>query len=229
MTNWCIMVAHRGKFVAYYRVSTDRQGKSGLGLDAQRAAVKNRLDGGGWRLIGEFTEVESGKRVNRPKLLEALALCKKEKAKLVVAKLDRLTRNVKFMLTLLDSNVELLFCDMPEVAGAMGRFILTGMANVAQLEAGLISERTKAGLAIARQRGVKLGRTGAKILAPKFRAEAMARAKRLAPLLRDFQERNYSLREIARELTKRKIETPRGGEWHPQLVQRVMQRAGLAS
>src|SRR5208337_3309468 len=109
------MTAHRGKFVAYYRVSTDKQGKSGLGLDAQRAAVKARLNGGPWKLVGEYTEVESGKRAKRPQLEAALAACKKHKAKLVVAKLDRLTRNVRFMLTLLASGVEVLFCDLPEV------------------------------------------------------------------------------------------------------------------
>ena len=109
--------------------------------------VPQRLNGGPWKLAGELTEVESGKRAKRPQLEAALAACKKQKARLVVAKLDRLTRNVRFMLTLLDSGVEVLFCDMPDVSGAMGRFILTGMANVAELEAGLISERTKAGLA----------------------------------------------------------------------------------
>jgi DNA invertase Pin-like site-specific DNA recombinase len=218
------MQAHRGKFVAYYRVSTDKQGRSGLGLDAQRAAVAQRLDGGSWKLVGEFTEVESGKRAKRPQLEIALTACKKQKAKLVVAKLDRLTRNVRFMLTLLDSGVEVLFCDMPDVTGAMGRFILTGMANVAELEAGLISERTKAGLAIAKQRGVKLGVHGAKTLAPKYKAEAKARADQLAPLIRQLQRDGYSMRGIAGELSKRKIETPRAGVWHPQLVKRIVHR-----
>jgi DNA invertase Pin-like site-specific DNA recombinase len=215
------MPAHRGKFVAYYRVSTDKQGRSGLGLDAQRAAVKARLDGGTWKLVGEYTEVESGKRAKRPQLDAALAACKEQKSKLVVAKLDRLTRNVRFMLTLLDSGVEVLFCDMPDVTGAMGRFILTGMANVAELEAGLISERTKAGLAQSKK---KLGRTGAEILAPKYRAEAKTRAEQLAPLIRELQRDGYSMRGIADQLGKRKVATPRGGAWHPQLVKRIVQR-----
>ena len=215
------MTGRRGRFVAYYRVSTDKQGKSGLGLDAQRAAVGQRLNGGPWKLVGEFTEVESGKRAKRPQLEAALATCKKQKAKLVVAKLDRLTRNVRFMLTLLDSGVEVLFCDMPDVSGAMGRFILTGMANVAELEAGLISERTKAGLAQSKK---KLGRTGAEILAPKYRAEAKARAEQIAPVIRELQQQGYSMRGMADELDRRKVQTPRGGAWHPQLVKRIVQR-----
>ena len=96
------MPAHQGKFVAYYRVSTDKQGKSGLGLEAQREAVETYLNGGCWSLIAEFTEVESGKRNDRPELEGALAVCKKQKAKLVIAKLDRLSRNLAFIATLID-------------------------------------------------------------------------------------------------------------------------------
>ena len=212
------MPAHHGRFVAYYRVSTDKQGASGLGLDAQREAVQQRLNGGPWKLVSEFTEIESGRRAKRPQLEAALAACRKHKAKLVVAKLDRLTRNVRFMLTLLASGVEVLFCDLPDVTGAMGRFILIGMANVAELEAGLISERTKAALAQSKKR---LGRTGAETLAPKYRAEAQVRAEQLAPIIRELQRDGYSLNGIAAELEKRKVETPRGGAWHPQLVKRI--------
>jgi DNA invertase Pin-like site-specific DNA recombinase len=218
------MVAHRGRFVAYYRVSTDRQGRSGLGLDAQKAAVQARLNGGPWSLVGEHIEIESGKRAKRPQLLAALAACKRQKAKLVVAKLDRLTRNVRFMLTLIDSGVDVLFCDLPEVSGATGRFLLTMMASTAELEAGLSSERTKAALAAAKRRGTKLGVNGAKVLAPRYRAEAQARAKQLAPIIRDLQRQGYSLRGIAVELEKRQVATPRGGSWHPQLVNRIVQR-----
>ena len=124
----------------------------------------------------------------------------------------------------LDSGVEVLFCDMPEVSGAMGRFILTSMANVAELEAGLVSERTKAALSRAKARGVKLGRTGAEILAPKFRAEAKARAEQFSPILHELRHRGLTLRAIARELTKRRLPTPRGGKWHPQLVARLLER-----
>ncbi len=174
------MPAHHGKFVSYYRVSTDRQGRSGLGLDAQKEAVQQRLNGGRWQLIAEFVEIESGKRAKRPQLDAALAACKKHKAKLVVAKLDRLSRNVSFLLKLIDSGVEVLFADLPELNGAMGRFMLTTMASVAELEAGLISERTKAALKAAKARGVKLGRHGAEVLAPRFKAEARQRASSLS-------------------------------------------------
>ena len=99
------MPVHHGKFVSYYRVSTDKQGKSGLGLDAQKAAVADRLDGGRWQIVGEFTETESGKRASRPQLDAAIAACKKHKAKLIVAKLDRLSRNVSFLLKLIEAGV----------------------------------------------------------------------------------------------------------------------------
>jgi DNA invertase Pin-like site-specific DNA recombinase len=142
------MPAHHGKHVSYYRVSTDRQGKSGLGLDAQKAAVADRLNGGRWQIVGEFAEVESGKRTSRPQLDAAIAVCKKHKANLIVAKLDRLSRNVSFLLKLIEAGVDVLFADLPELNGAMGKFVLITMANVAELEAGL---RREAGP--ARRRG----------------------------------------------------------------------------
>ena len=222
------MAAHRGKFIAYFRVSTDKQGKSGLGLEAQRDAVNTRLNGGPWQLISEFTEIESGKRAKRRQLEAALAACKKHKAKLVVAKLDRLSRNTRFLLTLLESGVEVLFADLPEVSGAMGKFILTQMAAVAELEAGLIGERTKAALAAAKARGVRLGAHGAEKLAPKYRAEAHDRAKQLEPIIRPLLREGYSMCGIALELNKRKQPTPRGGSWHPQLVKRIIQRFDAA-
>ena len=218
------MPAHSGKFVSYYRVSTDRQGRSGLGLEAQKEAVQQRLNGGSWQLVAEFVEIESGKRAKRPQLDAALAACMKHKAKLVVAKLDRLSRNVAFLLKLIDSGVEVLFADLPELSGAMGRFMLTTMASVAELEAGLISERTKAALKAAKARGVKLGRHGAEVLAPKYREEARQRAKELEPIIRDLQEKGYSRNRIAMELNKRKMPTPRHGRWDHSSVRNVMRR-----
>src|ERR1041385_3538340 len=148
----------KGKFISYLRVSTDKQGRSGLGLEAQRAAVESFLNGGRWKLLAEYVETESGKRTDRPKLAKALAHAKAIGATVVFAKLDRLSRNVDLLRSLVASDVDLVFCDLPHVpAGAMGRFLLTQMASVAELEAGLISERTKAALAAAKARGVKLG------------------------------------------------------------------------
>jgi DNA invertase Pin-like site-specific DNA recombinase len=134
--------------VAYYRVSTDKQGKSGLGLEAQRAAVRKYAAEMGYTIVAEFVEVETGKRTDRPELRRALADCKRRGATLAIAKLDRLTRNARFLLTLLEGAVDIVFCDLPQVPpGAMGKFFLTMMAAVAELEAGLISDRTKAALA----------------------------------------------------------------------------------
>jgi len=218
------MAVHYGNFVSYYRVSTDRQGRSGLGLEAQKEAVEQRLNGGRWQLIAEFVEIESGKRAKRPKLDAALAVCKKQKAKLVVAKLDRLSRNVTFLLKLIDSGVEVLFADLPELNGAMGRFMLTTMASVAELEAGLISERTMAALKAAKARGVKLGRHGAEVLAPKYREEARQRARELEPVITKLKDEGFSMARMATELNKRKVPTPRGGRWDHSSVRNVMQR-----
>jgi DNA invertase Pin-like site-specific DNA recombinase len=200
------LVAHQGRYIAYLRVSTDRQGGEGYGIEAQRKAVRDRLDGGKW------------------KLAEALAACKKHKAKLIVGKLDWLARDTRFLLAVLDSGVEVLFCDLPQIPGAMGRFVVTLLAVVAELEAGLISERTKAALAAAKRRGVQLGVTGAETLAPRWRAEAAQRAATLAPIVRELQSKGYSLRRMAAELTRRKIATPRGGKWHAETVKMVVRR-----
>jgi DNA invertase Pin-like site-specific DNA recombinase len=218
------MTAHRGKFVAYYRVSTDKQGKSGLGLEAQRKAVVDYLNGGTWELMAEFTEIESGKKSDRPELAKALAAAKRCKATLVIAKLDRLARNVHFVSGLMETKVRFVAVDMPEATP----FMLHIYAAVAEQEARAISARTKAGLAIAKARGVKLGKTGAEILAPKYRAEAKARAEQLAPVIRQLKQDGFSMRGIAAELDRRKVETPRGGAWHPQLVSRIVQRLAVA-
>src|SRR5262249_5437119 len=143
----------RGRFIAYYRVSTDKQGKSGLGLDAQRRAVIDYLDGGKWTLLDEFTEIESGKRNDRPELENALAACKKHKAKLVIAKLDRLSRDLAFIATLMTKKVDFICCDNPTAT----KFTIHILAAVAEHERDAISARTKAGLAAAKANGKKLG------------------------------------------------------------------------
>jgi DNA invertase Pin-like site-specific DNA recombinase len=143
-----------GRFVAYYRVSTEHQGANGNGMAAQRKAVEDYLNGGNWKLVADFTEVESGKRVdNRPELERALAAAKKHKATLILAKLDRLARNVAFIADLMERKVNFVCCDMPSATP----FMLHVYAAVAEEERRMIAARTKAGLAQAKARGVVLG------------------------------------------------------------------------
>ena len=151
------MATNHGKFVCYYRVSTGRQGKSGLGLDAQRAAVATYLNGGDWQIVDEFTEVESGKNSDRPALEKALTAARLLRAPLVVSKVDRPTRSVAFLSRLLEAGVDVRFADLPQIEGATGRFLLQQMVAVAELEAGMIFARTKAAFAAAKRRGKKLG------------------------------------------------------------------------
>jgi DNA invertase Pin-like site-specific DNA recombinase len=148
------------KCVAYLRVSTAKQGNSGLGLEAQREAIRAYLKGRKWKLIDEVVEIESGKRNDRPALPKALALCRLHNATLIVGKLDRLARNTKFLLTVVESSGEagVVFCDLPTIPeGPVGKFLLAQMASVAEFEVGLISQRTRAALRAAKARGVALG------------------------------------------------------------------------
>jgi DNA invertase Pin-like site-specific DNA recombinase len=225
------------KFVAYYRVSTDKQGRSGLGLEAQQKAVRDFLAGKGWPPLGEFEEVESGKRSTRPKLREALSICRVHGATLVVAKLDRLSRNAHFLGSILESGVEVVFLDLPNMApGPVSTFMLQQMAAVAQLEAGLISERTKAALKASKARGVKLGGdrgyrpTHATSLqgAAAKREIADRRAGDLVVVVEDVIKAGHkSLGQIADELNRREIPTPsRRGTWKRTMVSRVLQRTG---
>jgi DNA invertase Pin-like site-specific DNA recombinase len=226
-----------GKFISYLRVSTDKQGRSGLGVEAQRAAVEGYLNGGRWKLVAEYVETESGKRSDRPKLAKALSHAKAIGATVVFAKLDRLTRNVDLLRSLVASDVDLVFCDLPHVPpGAMGRFLLTQMASVAELEAGLISERTRAALAAAKARGVKLGNpNGARALRGKqvgnkqavatVKANAEHRAENLRAIVDEMQAHDaISIRALAAELNERGILTARGGTWHPTSAARLLAR-----
>jgi DNA invertase Pin-like site-specific DNA recombinase len=207
----------RGKFFSYLRVSTDRQGERGYGLDAQRKAVTDYLNGGAWELLGEFVEVESGKRSDRPKLMEALAACKRHRARLVIAKLDRLSRNVAFIATLMDGKIDFVCCDFPSA----NRLTLHILAAVAEHEREMIAKRTKDGLAAAKARGVVLGNPD---LAIANKAGAIERAKALAPILAECQ--GLSARAIAAELNSRKVATATGAPWSFKTVLRVRERIG---
>jgi DNA invertase Pin-like site-specific DNA recombinase len=217
--------AHFGKFVAYYRVSTDKQGQSGLGLDAQRQAVMTYLNGGPWKLIAEHTEVETGKRADRPELQKALADCRKHRGKLIIAKLDRLSRNLAFIATLMDSNVEFIAADNPHA----NRLTVHILAAVAEHEREAISERTKAALQAAKRRGVKLGGprlAAARKTSIKVRSEAAdAFAANVRPIIKEIQASGVSsLRGVARALTARGIRSPRGRDWSDVQVAATLRR-----
>ena len=199
-----------GKFVSYLRVSTGRQGKSGLGLEAQRQAVDAYLNGGDWQLVEEFVEIESSRSSERPKLEVALQLCRAHRAALVVANVSRLTRSVAFLSKLLSADVEIRFVDLPTIEGATGRFLLQQMASVAELEAGMIGERTRKALAAAKARGQKLGgfrgRAGTAEDTAKARrahtAKARGHAVSMAPIIRRLDPNgSLSLRALAAKLT----------------------------
>lgn len=221
--------------MAYYRVSTDQQGRSGLGIEAQKAAVSSYIAASKGCLIGEFEEVESGKRTDRTQLTAALSTCRAKHAVLVVAKLDRLARNTAFLLSVAEGTGSggVVFCDLPQIpAGPMGKFFITLMAAVAELEAGLISQRTKAALAAAKARGVKLGgpnlRGGDRTAAIAGHASQSRRARRHAADVRPFIDAARlagcaSLREIAAAMTARGIHPPSGGDrWGPEQVRRIL-------
>lgn len=206
------------RYVAYYRVSTAKQGASGLGLEAQQAAVLAHCQG---EPLAAFTEVESGKRNDRPQLAAALALARREKATLVIAKLDRLARNVAFIANLMESGVEMVAVDMPTA----NRFTLHIMAAVAEQEAMAISDRTKAALAAAKARGVKLGNNNIAQHAKEARAAADAYASSLCAALAEIRATGVlSVRETAAALNARGILTRTGGQWHPTSVQRLLVR-----
>jgi DNA invertase Pin-like site-specific DNA recombinase len=211
-------------YIAYYRVSTDRQGRSGLGLEAQQQAVTTFIQGRG-DLVASYTEIESGKRNDRPQLEAALAACKKEKAKLVIAKLDRLARNVYFISGLLESGVDFLAVDMPEA----NRLTIHILAAVAEHEREMISQRTKVALAAAKARGTKFGSPRPEIGSAKGNAVICARAAALAvklqPIIAGIQAEGITtLRGIARALNQRGIPTAQGGQWQAIQVGRLLRR-----
>lgn len=227
------------RFIAYYRVSTDQQGRSGLGLDAQRDAVAKHLASiPSCLLVAEFEEVESGKRADRPQLAVALAACRAHKATLIIAKLDRLARNARFLLSVVEGSGDngVVFRNLPTIpAGPVGKFMLTQMAAVAELEAGLISQRTRAALAQAKARGIKLGNPQLKAGTPEaawkaaaaYRAKSQTKATDVLPLIRQAQKAGaITLQSIADAMTARGIPTPGGrGGWHPSTVSRVLAAA----
>lgn len=219
----------KGSYVAYYRVSTQRQGQSGLGLAAQEKAVGDYLSGGTCTVIDQFQEVESGRKKDRPELRKALAACRKHKATLVIAKLDRLARNVAFISALLESKVKFVAVDMPEADTAF----LQIAAVFAEWEAKKISERTKSALAAASDRGTKLGwaietrRHAQQACAEKGAAVNRDRARQFAanvlPVINDIRKAGVAtLDGIAGALNARGVTTARGGQWYATTVKNVL-------
>lgn len=219
--------AHSGRpFVAYYRVSTARQGESGLGLDAQRAAVTRHLHNVGplAQLVGEFTEIESGKKhTNRPQLAAAIAQAKRSQATLIIAKLDRLARNVHFISGLMESAADFVACDMPHA----NRLTIHILAAIAEHEREMISARTKAALEQVKARGTQLGN-------PRWRESiAKATAARRRParpadvvaILAGYKQQGLSLRAIAQKVNDLGLKTPSGAAWYPSGIRSALQRA----
>lgn len=221
--------------VTYLRVSTQRQSASGLGLEAQRAAVEAFCNAQGYRIVEDFVEIESGCKSDRPVLPQALSRAKSSKATLVIAKLDRLARNVAFIANLMESGAEFRACDMPEA----NRLLLHVMAAVAEQEARSIGERTRTALSAAKARGVKLGASNprSRNLSRKAAARGAAASAVVRRRLRDqtnaavtaqiveLHDEGFSLREIASALNGDGHTTTTGRPWHPMAVSRVLKAA----
>jgi len=208
------------KYVAYYRVSTDKQGQSGLGLEAQMKAVEDYLYEGRGVIVSKRTEIESGKKSDRPALNEALEECKRHQATLIIAKLDRLARNVHFISGLMESGVDFVAVDMPHA----NKFQIHLMAAFAEFERDMISERTKAGLERAKARGIQLGVNGKK-LAEANKLQADKFANQLKPIIHELRAEGVrSVRAITEKLNKKGIPSATGGIWHVATVHNLLHR-----
>lgn len=222
-----------GKYISYLRVSTDRQGRSGLGLEAQRQAITDYLNGGHWELLKEFIEVESGKDSDRPQLKASMVACKRTGATLLIAKLDRLSRNVAFIANLMDSGVEFVACDFPTA----NRLTIHILAAMAEHEREMISKRTKEALKAAKARGVVLGnpKNLDRESAQRGRIQGVQVRQKQADhfsqqsygIIKGYLDQGMSLQETARRLNADCVLTARGksGAWTATAVKNVIQRA----
>jgi DNA invertase Pin-like site-specific DNA recombinase len=207
--------------VAYYRVSTDRQGKSMLGLEAQQMAVCQFAIRHNLKLLKEYPEVESGKKDNRPMLCQAIAYCRKHKSLLIIARLDRLARNVAFISSLMESKIDFVAVDNPGAS----KIVIHMLAAFAEHERDQISTRTKEALQAAKKRGTILGKHG-KILSEKNKEAAVDFAKQMQPAIEELRRKGItSIRTVAKELNMKNIPTFRKkGKWHATSVQNLLRR-----
>lgn len=217
------------KYIAYYRVSTAKQGKSGLGLEAQKKMVADFVAVNGGELVKEHVEIESGAKSERPELLAAIRHADLVGGKLLVGKLDRLSRDLHFILSLQKSKVDFVVCDLP----GCDNFTINIYGALAQRECEMIAVRTKAGLQARKARGEKMGTNNLK---PEMVAEASAKgvavlkktaddfAGRVRPVIEGLQARGMSLRGIAAELEKLGVKSARGGAWTPTAVKNILAR-----
>ena len=219
------------RYIAYYRVSTAAQGRSGLGLEGQQAAVASYLATQRHELVGSFTEIESGRNSDRPQLTAALAQARRQKATVVIAKLDRLARSVAFISAIMESGVEFIAADMP----AANRLTIQIMAVIAENEARMISERTKAALAAAKARGVVLGNRASLIAAQPLAREVIFKqadrhADNVMPTLKQIVKSGVrSVHVVAEQLNQRGVRTARGGQWHGTTILNLIRRRGFDS
>jgi DNA invertase Pin-like site-specific DNA recombinase len=212
------------KAVSYLRVATGKQGRSGLGLDAQRMSIRRLLDEKGTELVKEFMDIESGSRNERNGLEEAIAYAKKADALLVIAKLDRISRRVSFIAALMESGIKFAIADLPNA----NAFQIHIYAALAQEERRLISERTKAALHAAKQRGVMLGKSGAALAQRNIQA-ANSFAHSLKNMLVELRDSGMSFHEMAEEMNVKNIPSYAGGKWHGMTVQRAYLRCLYSS
>ena len=226
-----VRAMNSNRYVAYYRVSTAAQGRSGLGLEGQQAAVAGYLATQYHELVGTFTEIESGRNSDRPQLIAALALARRQKATVVIAKLDRLARSVAFISAIMESGVEFIAADMP----AANRLTIQIMAVIAENEARMISDRTKAALAAAKARGVVLGNRANLIKVQPMAREVIVKnadkhASDILPVLKQIVASGVkSVHVVAEQLNQRGVKTARGGQWHGTTVMNMVRRMGFES
>lgn len=213
-----------GKFISYIRVSTKKQGISGLGLEAQQAAIAQYLNGGNWQLVDQYVEIESGRKNERIKLNEALLACKKNKATLIIAKLDRLSRNSYFVNQLLNSKIDFVACDNPFAS----KLTIQILAAVAEHEVEMISKRIKEALEQAKNRGVSLGNPDMKRISTlgieKIKANADNFAIRHQEDFQRLRDSGFTLQQIANKYNSNEVRTARGGNWNPAQVSRILKR-----